>query len=55
MTYIVNRNWTYYICGNYHSTTNGDMQFTPVRYCASEQSIDDPGTTNHFPFTTTVR
>ena len=54
MTYIAGRNWTYYIGGNYHSTGNDDVQITPIRYCASEQSIDDPGITNLCPITVTA-
>ena len=40
----VEGNWTYYIGGsNYQSTNNSDIQVTPLSYCASAYSINDPG------------
>ena len=44
MAYVVQRNWTYYIGGsNDNSAYYSDMQVTPFRYCASGQSITNPG------------
>ena len=44
MTYVVQRNWTYYIgSSNHNSGFHSDMEVTAFRYCASAHSIDDPG------------
>ena len=44
MAYVVQRNWTYFIGGsNDNSAFYSDVQVTPFRYCASENSINDSG------------
>ena len=44
MTYIVGRNWTYFIGGsNDNSAFYSDIEVTAFRYCASEDSINDSG------------
>ena len=46
MTYIVGRNFTYFIGGsNDNSAFHSDVQVTPFRYCASEESVNDSGNT----------
>ena len=45
MTYIVGRNFTYFIGGsNDNSAFHSDVQVTSFRNCASEDSISDSGT-----------
>ena len=44
MTYIVGRNWTYFIGGSTdNSALYNDTQVTAFRYCPSENRINDLG------------
>ena len=44
MTYIVGRNFTYFIGGsNDNSAVHSDVQITPFTYCTAEDRISDSG------------